>query len=89
MVGGARLSIVLHDTGEVAALQARSPVATGTGRTIRQVVGTGSFERVTSFGLGVRARLPFQAFVLPGPGGGSRLVVDVAHAWCAGGAARC
>nr|WP_280956330.1 hypothetical protein [Cellulomonas flavigena] len=34
------------------------------------------------FGLGVRARLPFRAFVLAGPGSGSRLVVDVAHQWC-------
>jgi hypothetical protein len=32
-------------------------------------------------GLGVRARLPFRAFVLAGPADGSRLVVDVAHRW--------
>ncbi len=32
--------------------------------------------------LGVRARLPFRAFLLPGAGGeGARLVVDVAHRW--------
>jgi hypothetical protein len=41
----------------------------------------GSFEGQTTLGLGVRARLPFRAFVLPGPGSGSRLVVDVAHRW--------
>ena len=35
----------------------------------------------TTLGLGVRARLPFRAFVLAGPGDGSRLVVDVAHLW--------
>lgn len=32
-------------------------------------------------GLGVRARLPFRVFVLDGPGGRSRVVVDVAHRW--------
>ncbi len=41
----------------------------------------GSFEGQTTLGLGVRARLPFRAFVLAGPGDGSRLVVDVAHRW--------
>ena len=32
-------------------------------------------------GLGVRARLPMRAFVLDGPGDGTRLVIDVAHRW--------
>ena len=50
-------------------------------RTFRQVGWAGSFEGQTTIGLGVRARLPFRAFVLPGPGSGSRLVVDVAHRW--------
>jgi len=50
-------------------------------RTFRQVGWAGSFEGQTTLGLGVRARLPFRAFVLPGPGSGSRLVVDVAHRW--------
>ncbi|MEV4902719.1 hypothetical protein AB0K08_15435 [Citricoccus sp. NPDC055426] len=50
-------------------------------RTFRQVAYAGSFEGQTTFGLGVRARLPFRVFVLDGPGNGSRLVVDVAHAW--------
>lgn len=36
---------------------------------------------ITKLGLGVRARLPFRAFALAGPGGGTRLVVDVAHRW--------
>ena len=35
----------------------------------------------TGLGLGVRARLPFRIFSLKGPGGGSRLVIDVAHRW--------
>ena len=49
--------------------------------TFRQVASGGSFEGYTTIGLGVRARLPFRTFVLPGPGTGSRLVIDVAHRW--------
>ena len=49
--------------------------------TFRQVAFAGSFEGVTTLGLGVRARLPFRVFVLRGPGTGSRVVVDVAHRW--------
>lgn len=50
-------------------------------QTFRQVVWAGSFEGYTSIGLGVRARLPFRVFTLPGPGSGARLVIDVAHRW--------
>jgi hypothetical protein len=49
--------------------------------TFRQVVDAVSWEGQTQIGLGVRARLPFRAFVLAGPGASSRLVVDVAHTW--------
>ena len=49
--------------------------------TFRQVAFAGSFEGQSTFGVGVRARLPFRTFVLDGPGDGSRLVVDVAHRW--------
>jgi hypothetical protein len=45
-------------------------------RTFRQIAFAGSFEGTTNVGLGVRARLPFRVFTLPG-----RVVVDVAHAW--------
>jgi hypothetical protein len=45
-------------------------------RTFRQVAWAGSFEGTTTVGLGVRARLPFRVFTLPG-----RVVVDVAHQW--------
>lgn len=45
-------------------------------QTFRQVAWAGSFEAVTTVGLGVRAQLPFRVFTLPG-----RLVVDVAHFW--------
>lgn len=59
-----------------------SEVVSTTGfRTFRQIAYAGSFEGVTQFGLGVRARLPFRVFVLAGPGSGSRLVIDVAHSW--------
>jgi hypothetical protein len=36
----------------------------------------------TGVGVGVRARLPFRAFIVPGGrAGGARLVIDVAHSW--------
>ncbi|GAA1122504.1 hypothetical protein GCM10009630_20420 [Kribbella jejuensis] len=47
----------------------------------RQVAFAGSFEGQTTLGLGVRARLPFRVFTVPGPGSHARLVVDVAHHW--------
>jgi hypothetical protein len=50
-------------------------------RTFRQVAFGGSFEGYTTIGLGVRARLPFRVFTLPGPGTRTRLVIDVAHRW--------
>jgi hypothetical protein len=49
--------------------------------TFRQVAWGGSFEGRTTLALGVRARLPFQTYLLPGPGSTTRLVVDVAHHW--------
>jgi hypothetical protein len=49
--------------------------------TFRQVAWAGSFEGYSTVGLGVRARLPFRATVLDGPGDGARVVVDVAHTW--------
>ncbi len=87
--GGARLEIVVHapDYDVVTGLPVYRPAnpreltpVAGL-RTFRQVASGGSFEAVTTIGLGVRARLPMRAFVLAGPGGGSRLVVDVAHHW--------
>lgn len=49
-------------------------------RTFRQVAYAGSFEGETTFGLGVRSRLPFRAFSVSGPSG-VKIVVDVAHRW--------
>ena len=50
-------------------------------RTLRDVVYGGTFEGYTTFGVGVRARLPFRVLTLAGPDGGSRIVIDVAHRW--------
>ena len=59
----------------------RSELVNVTGfQTFRQVAWAGSFEGLTTVGLGVRARLPFRVFTL-NSGGTSRLVVDVAHRW--------
>jgi hypothetical protein len=49
--------------------------------TFRGVVYGGSFEGYTTFALGVRARLPFQVLVLPGPGTHTRFVINVRHYW--------
>jgi hypothetical protein len=52
--------------------------------TFRQVAWAGSFEGSTTMALGVRARLPFRVFVLPGVPQSDhtpRLVIDVAHRW--------
>jgi hypothetical protein len=53
-------------------------------QTLRSVVFGGSFEGLTTFGVGVRARLPFRVFALAGPGGDTRIVLDVLHKWDAG-----
>lgn len=50
-------------------------------RTFRQAAWAGSFEGQTTIGLGVRTRLPMRTFVLNDPGGGHKVVVDVAHRW--------
>jgi hypothetical protein len=50
-------------------------------RTLRDVMFGGSSEGYTTFGVGVRARLPFRVFVLSGPGTHNRIVLDIAHQW--------
>jgi hypothetical protein len=86
--GGARLLVVVvapdHDDAyrmTYVPKNRREVVAVTGWTTFRQVAYAGSFEGQTSFGLGVRARLPFRVFTLAGPGAGSRIVVDVAHRW--------
>lgn len=91
--GGARLEVVARvnvlPTDAFFVGVGSDVVNTSGYRTFRQVAWAGSFEGVTTVGLGVRARLPFRAFVLAGPGAGSRLVVDVGHQWCATGHTDC
>jgi hypothetical protein len=87
--GGARLEIVVRapindiNTGaQTYHFANRKELSNVTGfAAFRQVSFGGSFEGYTTIGLGVRARLPMRAFVLNGPGGGSRVVIDVAHHW--------
>lgn len=86
--GGADLQIVLRapaydQAGNSTYTPSDSKHLVGVGgwSTFRQVALAGSFEGQTTIGLGVRARLPYRAFVLDGPGDGARLVVDVAHRW--------
>lgn len=88
--GGAKLQIIIRSNpydrnGRVTFAPAnRSEVVNVSGyRTFRQVASAGSFEGQTTLGLGVRARLPFRAFVTPGPAGTGtvRVVIDVAHLW--------
>ncbi|HET6687196.1 MAG TPA: hypothetical protein VFH02_11795 [Jiangellaceae bacterium] len=80
--GGARLEIIAGaSTSRFEPENPREVVPVSGWTTFRQVVDPGSFEKQSELGLGVRARLPFRAFVLAGPADGSSLVVDVAHRW--------
>jgi hypothetical protein len=80
--GGARLHIaVLAPAGKGFPVNGHHIANVSGFKTFRQVVGAGSFEGVTSIGLGVRARLPFRVLTIAGPGQHSRLVIDVAHHW--------
>ncbi|WP_409332227.1 AMIN-like domain-containing (lipo)protein [Trujillonella humicola] len=89
--GGAVLQVVVHapaydDLGRPTYLprDPREVVAVGGYATFRQVAWAGSFEGQTTLALGVRARLPFRVFVLPGTPNSDhtpRLVIDVAHRW--------
>ncbi|MBM6401373.1 hypothetical protein JQN70_13320 [Phycicoccus sp. MQZ13P-5] len=78
VAGGARLAVGIHKGAT--SVPAMPSVAGDP--TFRQVRWAGSFEGYTTLALGVRARLPFRVFTLPGTTAGtSRLVVDVAHHW--------
>jgi hypothetical protein len=81
--GGAKLAVTLSapaydESGRSTYVPAnRAELVDTTGfQTFRQVAWAGSFEGITTVGLGVRARLPFRVFSLP-----NRIVVDVAHFW--------
>jgi hypothetical protein len=80
--GGAKLRItVLAPAARNFPVAGRHLASLPRFRTFRQVAGAGSVDGSTALGLGVRARLPFRAFTLRGPGNGWRLVIDVAHRW--------
>ena len=88
VAGGARLQVTVTAPSYAAnGTPTYSPADPGrladvTGfQAFRQIAWAGSYEGYTDFGLGVRARLPFQVIVLDGPRTGSRLVIDVAHHW--------
>ena len=89
--GGAVLQVIVqapaYDDAYRPTYQPTDPsevVPVGGARTLQQVAWAGSYEGSTTLALGVRARLPFRVFVLPGVAQsdfGPRLVVDVAHRW--------
>lgn len=68
------------DAGQPTYLPAnRAEAADVTGYTsLRQIAWAGSFEGMTTFGVGVRELLPFTAQIMD-DGGKVRLVVDIAH----------
>jgi hypothetical protein len=82
VAGGAKLSITVQSPARAGFPVSGRHLVNVTGfRTFRQIVGAGSFEGITSFGLGLRGKLPFRVLQENGPGTHSRLVIDVAHRW--------
>jgi hypothetical protein len=86
--GGARLQVQLHHPSYDQSGQATLPARAGAQLadvagypTLRSVVFGGSFEGYSTFGVGVRARLPFRVSTMDGPGSRSRIVLEVAHRW--------
>jgi len=76
--GGARLQFVIRHPWTAAPTPGVSVVNVAGFRTLRSVVAAGSFEGITTLGVGVRARLPFVMFTLTNP---SRVVVDFYDHW--------
>lgn len=93
LAGGARLKVVIDqgsfDHGsQSSAYNPTNParlVNVAGYRTLRQVAWADNFEAdtTTTIGIGVRARLPMRAFLLPSATqfSGQRLVIDIAHHW--------
>lgn len=86
--GGARLRVQLRHPAYDAAGRATLPDRVGEPlpavsgyRSLQSVVFAGSFEGESTFGVGVRARLPFRVSVVDGERPRSRIVLEVAHAW--------
>ena len=94
LVGGARLRVVIaqrsfdygsQSSAYIPANPARLVDVTDY-RTLRQVASADAFNEAdptTTIGIGVRARLPMRAFLLPSATQffGQRLVIDIAHHW--------
>ena len=77
--GGARLELIVEN-GNATITRSELDGLRFAGRsTLRDMTLAGNIEGQTTFGIGVRARLPYRVFTLDGPGEGSRLVVDIAH----------
>ncbi|GMA40252.1 AMIN-like domain-containing (lipo)protein [Mobilicoccus caccae] len=83
--GGARLRVtignVVHDRNGRIVYNPRNPrelVPTRGYRTLRQVALAGSFEGVTTLGVGVAQKKPYRLFVVDGARG-DRVVLDIAH----------
>jgi hypothetical protein len=80
--GGALLNVVLLQPANDYQRATGSHVANVLRyRTLRDVIFGGSYEGYTTFAVGVRAQLPYQVFVLSGPGSHNRIVLDIAHQW--------
>jgi hypothetical protein len=78
--GGARLLVsVMAPAASGFAVNSHHVVNVDGFRTFRQVVGAGSFEGITTLGLGVRARLGFRVFTVRVDKHHTSLVIDVAH----------
>jgi hypothetical protein len=77
--GGAKLAVSLHHPAGALPYGVNQKAADVTGfPVLRSVTFGGSFEGHTTYGVGVRARLPFRVFTLANPG---RIVLDVARTW--------
>lgn len=77
--GGAKLEVIVRNPNFAPIPVGKKLANVSAYRTFRSLVYAGSFEGQTTYGLGVRARLPFRVFTIPG--GHGRIVVDVAHKW--------
>ncbi|MDQ1394711.1 MAG: hypothetical protein QOF30_3688 [Acidimicrobiaceae bacterium] len=80
LLGGAFLQVSMRTPSTSPLFHGPFPDARGF-QTLRQVAGAGGFEGYESFGIGVRARLPFRVFTVDAQGSNPRLVVDIAHRW--------
>jgi hypothetical protein len=94
LAGGARLRVVIAQGSFDYGSQSSAYIPPDTTRlvdvagyrTLRQVEWADTFneaDSTTTMGIGVRARLPMRAFLLPSASQffGQRLVVDIAHHW--------